>query len=390
MSAVFLVLVLNFLYNFALYSSVWNVLLESLGFGLGELSLYVGLLFLSQLLWEIPSGIISERFGARRTLLAGQAVGLIGLLIFTAYPNLVTLLLTAVASGFANALYSDTDTQFVYSYLCAHGKSPLFSRYIAINNSLGFVGEAVASFAGALIAHRFGLVATLWWTLPVIVAHLLVTCFLPSEQIKRRCRRQQYFDPHSLFVSLKRSKNLREIMALSTFIYTLNLITWYYYQSFGEEGNISLTTFGWWAVWMALAEALPQYAARYYVCHPQIQRVFAICIILSCLCLAAASFKADQPGFLFLLLTVGITGFTFPISESLLRRESKPRDWSNLAAAKTFANVLVFVLGNLFFGFLAEHVGILPAFAYFGLVSFVAMVIFLLANDVWRRQQVRR
>ena len=381
-----LVLILNFFANGLLYLAVWNVLLQELGFSIGELSVFISVTFLTQTLCEMPSGWASDHWGARRTLTVGQLCLLASLIFFSLWPSLVTLIFLGVGTGVANALYSDTDTTLVYQRLCAKGQTHLYPRFLAFYNSLGFVGEGLAAVAGAGVAEFYGLSATLWLSVPLLLLHLLLTQFLAGKK-PTRCRQKQKTSSiwHQGWQQMRCQPVIRSLMFYAVIVYALNMLVWYYYQNYAEIMDLPLFYFGILTIIFAVSEALPQYLTRFFISCQQTARLYVSVITLTCLCILVASWRIDALGLVYLFLSVMLTGFTFPLTDTWLRRGSRVQSWTGLVSFKTFAMILVFALYNVVFGALADTYSLAMALGVIGGVSLVLTWIFALSQRFWGR-----
>ncbi len=173
-SSIYLVLFLSFLINFTFHLSVWNLILLKLGFSIAMLSLYMSVHYLTQLIFELPSGIISDRFGAQKTLILGEIVHWCSFVLFLLFPSKVTLIILALGGGFECAMLSDTDTTLVYKILKATRQMDYYPLFFAWHNALGFMGYGLASLIGAFVASHWGLMWTLWASLPIYTLYLII------------------------------------------------------------------------------------------------------------------------------------------------------------------------------------------------------------------------
>ena len=376
-----LVLILNFFANGLLYLAVWNVLLEELGFSIGELSVFITVTFLTQTLCEMPSGWASDQWGARRALTVGQLFLLGSLVFFALYPSLLTLIVLAVGTGVANALYSDTDTTLVYQRLCAQGRTQLYPRFLAFYNSLGFVGEGLAAVVGASVAEFCGLTATLWLSIPILLLHLLLVQFLVGKK-PARCRQPQKTRTiwHQGWQQIRCQPVIRSLMFYAVIVYALNMLVWYYYQNYAEIMDLPLFYFGILTIAFAVCEAVPQYLTRFFLNCQQTARLYVSVITLTCVCILVASWRIDALGLVFLFLSVMLTGFTFPLTDTWLRRGSRVQSWTGLVSFKTFAMILVFALYNVVFGALADGYSLSLALMVIGGISLALTWIFALSQ----------
>jgi MFS family permease len=113
---------------------------ERLGVGFIELGLALTVFGLVSGLTQAPVGVLVDRFGARKILMAGLCVGgaaFIGLGMHLTYPWLIAC---GALAGLANSVYHPAN----YSILSAHMDEARMGRAFSIHTFAGFFGGAVA------------------------------------------------------------------------------------------------------------------------------------------------------------------------------------------------------------------------------------------------------
>jgi MFS family permease len=131
---------------------LFPVLKARLGLGYVELGLAVTLFNIVSGLAQTPMGYAVDRFGARRVLIAGLALGggaYISVGLFPVYP---WILCAMVLVGVANAVFHPAD----YAILGAVIEPSRLGKAFSIHTFAGFVGSAIAPIAMLLGAEAFG------------------------------------------------------------------------------------------------------------------------------------------------------------------------------------------------------------------------------------------
>jgi len=146
-------------------------LIEEHGFSLGQVLFFEAAYAASVLLTEIPSGILADRFGRRRVLLAAGLVFILGLVTFGLGQGLLLLVIAYAAFGVSDAAFSGADQALLYDTLEPLGRTEEFEPKLGRFNALVMGGFAAMTVGGSLMVR---------WT-PLVTPILLSAALtLPS------------------------------------------------------------------------------------------------------------------------------------------------------------------------------------------------------------------
>jgi len=122
-----------------------------MGRGFVELGMAISVFGLVSAVLQAPMGYAVDRFGARRILMAGLALGSAGFAFLAVSPTYVMLIVAMALAGVANAVYHPSD----YSIL-SRGMAPeRMGRAFSIHTFAGYLGNAVAPLVLIPIAVAF-------------------------------------------------------------------------------------------------------------------------------------------------------------------------------------------------------------------------------------------
>lgn len=129
---------------FQLGGSLWVLLLAARGFSLAEIGLGEGFFHLVSLCCEVPSGLLADVLGRRKTLLASQILFALSALMMLASQSLpgVCLALGLDALGFN--LSSGTREALTYDSLVQHGLEGRYLRLSSVQSICYRLGAAAA------------------------------------------------------------------------------------------------------------------------------------------------------------------------------------------------------------------------------------------------------
>lgn len=165
-------------------SSLWPLLTLAIVYFqeiTGSYALALGVLSIANIvrsISEVPTGIISDKIGRRRTMIVGAFGVFLTYLIYAAAGNLSApwlLLVGGVVSGIASAFVSGTDDAFMYETMQELRKADKYDILFARSKAFGQIGLAVGALVAALVTYFYSLNVLAWVSVAFGALHLFVT-----------------------------------------------------------------------------------------------------------------------------------------------------------------------------------------------------------------------
>lgn len=360
----------NFWTDFRLYSAIAILYFAQVtgSYALG-MSIF-SITFVSAALFEVPTGVISDRVGRRKTLIFG-ALSAVAYAVFYALASVpgvqalgltyASLAIGALLEGLSRSFYSGNNTALLHDTLTQTGREEEYSEQLGRTSAMFQVALAVSAVIGGFLAEwSFALI--MW--LSVIPQ---VFCVILAWQVVEP---KVHVDPHAGNVY----SHLRE--ALRGFVRNprLRLLTlsnaWGY--AFGEAVYQFQAAFYalLWPVWaIGLAKTLSNIlaAGSFVYAGRVVKRFGAVNTWLGgatysrIACLVAGLF----PGVLSPLLvssTSVMFGFQRVAKDTLFQKEFSPHQRATMGSLAAFAGNLLFGVVSLVLGVLADAVNPVTAF----------------------------
>lgn len=136
---------------------LFPVLKATLGVSYIQLGFAVTIFAVVSMLTQAPMGVLVDRFGPRRILVAGLCCGGAAFVLLGLNPTYPWLIACAAIAGLANSVYHPCD----YSILNTCIAESRLGRAFSLHTFAGFFGGAVAPAAMLLLAAKFGLATAL-------------------------------------------------------------------------------------------------------------------------------------------------------------------------------------------------------------------------------------
>lgn len=116
--------------------SVWVLLLALRGFSLVEIGFAEAVFHIVSLCCELPSGIIADVLGRKRTLAASQAMFLLSALLMAAIDSRLGVYLSLAASAMAFNLESGTREAITYESMLQAGRESDYLKFSSLQNGI--------------------------------------------------------------------------------------------------------------------------------------------------------------------------------------------------------------------------------------------------------------
>lgn len=141
----------------------------------------------SSAFFEIPTGIVSDLVGRKKTMTLGGIAGTLSIFSYALANSFWLLALGSVFEGLMVALYSGNNNAFLHDTLKQAGREEKYSHFLGRTSSMFQVGLGVSAIAGGLVA-QYSLPLVMWvGILPrflcVIISLFMVEPMLHTTEI---------------------------------------------------------------------------------------------------------------------------------------------------------------------------------------------------------------
>lgn len=138
---------------------------------------------LSAAIWELPTGIFSDYFGRKMTLVAGSAAYMLSVLAYALSGSFGGLIIGAVLEGLGRAFYSGNNEALVYDNLAAEGKENEYAEHTGKIGAMGQWAAAISAILTSLTA-IVSLRLVIWLSvIPQILCVLLALALTESRKV---------------------------------------------------------------------------------------------------------------------------------------------------------------------------------------------------------------
>jgi MFS family permease len=351
-----LLAIFNFLLDFRLYAPILIIYFERITHSYTLAMSVLAVAMLSSALFEVPTGIFSDRIGRRYTIMTGAAASLVSVTCYALGGSYAMLLAGAVCEGLARSLFSGNNDALLYDTLGELDQRSEYSKHLGRVSSAYQVALAISAVLGGLLATvSFALVIWLSVIPKIFMLGLTFRFLEPNVHIERST---------NIFAHLREAlRNIIQNRRLR--LLSIGEIIGF---SLGEADFLFRTVFIeslWplWAIGMArtisnITAALSFYFAAFLHRRFGERRILFSGIALSNVTNIASIVWASA----FSPALMGATSIFYGVNtvamNSMKQREFSDAQRSTMGSLTAFGGSLLFALVSTLLGWLADQIGV--------------------------------
>ena len=349
------------LFPMAIITLFWK---DHIGLSLTQILLLQGILSVSMVVMEYPSGYISDRIGYRVALTMASLLGMAGWGLYTTATTFAHVMIAEVLLGISLAFISGSDSALLYETLKAEGSEQNYARHQGRMSGYAQGGEALGAVgAGVLYAYAPVLPFVLQvgvWLLALLLTRSMVEptriITSPASHLAEALRSARYAFVENK--SLRYNILLNSVLGLASF-YPVWLI-----QPYMQHAGVPLNWFG--PVWSGANLTV----AFFSLTSHRISGYLGdrIMVILFLVLIGVGYFGLGTIGglwgFLFYYLLTSMRGLRGPMMLSLTQKECPSSNRAGILSLQSLCFRMLFVCTGPLVGMLADKAGVSQAFHY--------------------------
>lgn len=219
------------------------------GMDMFDVYLLQGIFALAVVLFEVPTGMVADRLGKRRSLIAAMIISGVAMVLYALGTGFRSFLVAELMLALGAALFSGADAALLYDTLRGLGREGEFSTQEGRAQALRMASFAVCNLAGGLIA-SYSLRSAVWASaigpflgLLVALGFVEVTLPAPSTGARESLRAYRTLISDSLRFVV-RHRLVRWQIALMAVITGSSIWLLWLYQPYMEHTGLPVWAFG--------------------------------------------------------------------------------------------------------------------------------------------------
>lgn len=239
---ILLTYIFSIIFYFQTDTALWPLFLtNNRGFSLGMLGIFNVIAFTSRFIFDIPSGILSDKIGRVKVLLYSVLTLFLSNLFMLYGTTLIVVCIAYILWGIAMALISGTLEAFLYDSLKSVNRE---NEYKRINTNLYFmtmISFSIAMTAGGLISYinmEYMYVINMFMLVFAVIACLLMKEPYNTKEYSITVRSIA----NNSIDALKNNKNLMYLIIFVTLITAVSNDVWNFSQKLLSDHGLSLAS----------------------------------------------------------------------------------------------------------------------------------------------------
>ncbi len=237
-----------------LYVPIFMLFQESRGLSFFQRLALGGLYSAVVILVEVPTGVLADRLGRRRSMMAGALAMVFSCVIAVQAGSFLAFAVAEVFAAMSIAMCSGADSAYLFDLLAHHKRSHEYSRRESSASAMHLLGSAIA-FAGG------GLCAAIDLSLPYVVtalvasAAVVVAGLLGDDRQRQRAAAAAALPVGAKFQSwwrdagvalgqVRSNRRLAWLVGYSAVVFTLLRATIYVYQPYLDQRGFGTAQIG--------------------------------------------------------------------------------------------------------------------------------------------------
>ena len=236
-----------FFVNFMIIAPIVVLVYTHKGISIGDFFLLQGLYRIAVLLFEIPSGYLSDRFSRRRVLILGTLIHFAGFSILAMAFGFWQLLLGESLLGVSSALFSGTMEAYTYDLLKRNNTQKHFLKEFGAITTYGQTSGFIAAIISGILLSIIGGNGILWCEALLCLVATALFFFIPelSEVIRKKSKnKSDLADVIGITYRTLKNPKLRSLILFPSIFSAFTIILLWILQPVMEISHIPIVLFG--------------------------------------------------------------------------------------------------------------------------------------------------
>jgi len=208
----------NFFEDFRLYAPIAIIFFSEVA-GSYALGMTVfSVIFITQTVFELPMGVVSDYIGRKKTIIAGAVCGVTSIALYASGFGFTLLLLGAVFEGLARTFFSGNNSALLYETLKQLGEEERFADVSGKSTSMFQLALAISALLGSIVVIYFPLIILFSLTIIPQILSLITSFFFVEPTIHtEKVKNNPYHHVREAIVTCYQNKELRLLTLSNAF-----------------------------------------------------------------------------------------------------------------------------------------------------------------------------
>lgn len=348
----------NFLKNFTLLSGVlvpfftiWG------GITFGQIMILQAIFTFSMFLFEVPTGVIADRFGRKTSLILSGIVTGIAALVYSSYPSFWIFVLGEILWAIGSALASGADSALIYDSLKQDEQETKSKSVFNRMETAGLLAMVISAPIGSFAAKQFGINwAMLLTSIPMFIAVIIGLTFKEPPIIQKDEQRNYFRILKTGMIYFKNHKILRILAIDYVSIIALSFFLVWVYQVILKKFNFPLEYYGFVHGAIVIAEIIVLNSIiKIETTINSKKRYILLSSLLVGVCYLILAFSMNIYVTIACMLLIAGFGLTLkPLFQNYMNKYIEPEQRATILSAINMTRSIIAAMANIIFGYFVD------------------------------------
>ena len=376
--------ILSIVYNALFMIPVIVLFFQENGLTLHQIFLLQSIFSLALMIFEIPTGYLSDRWGRKNTIVSGSIFGVIGIVVYACSSGFWGFFTAEILLALLVSFHSGTKDAMLYDTLLEINRAGEYLKITGQKRFLGFTSEAIASILGGLLA-TLSLRITIWAELIPFGIGFFIALSL-KEPVRHKLQEKQHLKAmwNITISSLCHNVPLRSIDILTSVLSSLTLTLMWFTQPYQIIVGLPITLFGFTHAGIMMATGFASkctHSIGKRIDNRAFLFLISVAVIGSYLYVGMVM---SLWGIVFLLAGRSMFGFFGPITSNMINKMATSDIRATVLSLQSFGERFLFGAISPLVGYMADVYTPNLAILMTGIAGGIALVvIFLMVSNTW-------
>jgi len=335
---------------------------------------------ISTMVFEIPSGAISDLFGRKNTLILSSIVNIFTMGALYIGGSLNVFLVYAVLAGLSTSLVSGTDTALIHDELEVLGKTKLFKKILGNYFALWPAGAICGSLIGSFLSKTSLQLTVLVSFIPVLLG-LLILFFLKEPQVEKEDHSDILKHSWKAFKNILHSKQLLLLVSAGTIGFSFGFSIYQLMPIYLDFKGLPTEYIGFVTASFFLTVSLGSYFSNFISEKLGNKTTLVLAILTAAILYLSATFIDSVLAVVFFVIGFGLFRLKKPIINHFINLEATSKNRATIVSIASFFDRIGLSLSILFLGHFADLYDINFAYMLSASLLLLAPMLYVFIRD---------
>jgi len=317
-------------------------------------------------LFELPTGILSDKIGRKKTMVLGAFCDVIAIFILGCaglYSSYILLLMGSILCGFAMSLYSGTEEALLYETIVELRKGNKYHEILGRFNSLYRISGSIAALLGAFLAYKYSYTFVVFLTLIPLLICFIISLFFVEPKINKEKETNKEINNVNFMTAVKLFKSNKRLglLALANVIKDSSDNTFHCFEATFFEILIPV-----WAIGIVRSIKHVVGATSFWFAGKIINKIGYLKSLLfsitgNCVATMSALLLNSAISPFIMALINSFYGLGSTAKDSLIQKEFSDKQRATMGSIVAFFRNILFGILSVATGYVADSFGIVTA-----------------------------